>query len=66
MTDSASKASHLLLLFSSKGDFTYLHQNKKACKEEQRGPLHPVQDYLKVLQVSQNQKPQSTQDRNPT
>lgn len=53
-------------VFLFKGDFTYLHQNKKACKEEQRGPFHPVQDDLKVLQVSQNQKPQSAQDRDPT
>lgn len=44
----------------------YLHQNKEGSKEEQRGPLHPVQDDLKVLHVSQNQKPQGAQDGDPT
>lgn len=44
----------------------YLHQNKEGSKEQQRGPLHPVQDDLKVLHVSQNQKPQGAQDGDPT
>lgn len=51
---------------SSEGNFKYLHQNKKACEEEQGGPLHPVQDDLKVLQVSQNQEPEGSQDSDPT
>lgn len=47
-------------------DDGYLHQNKEGCEEEQRGPLHPVQDDLKVLHVGQNQKPESTEDGDPT
>ena len=37
----------------------YLHQNEEAGKEQQCGPLHPVQDDLEILDVGQNQKPQS-------
>lgn len=44
----------------------YLHQNKEGGEEEQRGPLHPVQDDLKVLHVGQNQKPESTENGDPT
>lgn len=44
----------------------YLHQNKEASKEEQCRPLHPVQNDLKILHVSQNQKPQRPQDGDPT
>lgn len=44
----------------------YLHQNKESSEEQQRGPLHPVQDDLEILDVSQNQEPQCTQDSNPT
>lgn len=44
----------------------YLHQNKETSKEQESGPLHPMQDDLKVLDVGQNQKPKGTQDGNPS
>lgn len=44
----------------------YLHQNEEAGKKQQRGPLHSVQDDLKILNVCQNQKPERTQDSDPT
>lgn len=43
----------------------YLHQNEESSKEQQRGPFHPVQDDLKVLDVGQDQQPQSAQHSDP-
>ena len=42
-----------------------LHQNEETREEEQRGPLHAVQDDLKVLDVCQDQQPQRAQDGDP-
>lgn len=49
---------HVIVPVEDELRMKYLHQNKEASKEQQSGPLHAVQDHLKVLDVSQDQKPQ--------